>query len=121
MHKVHMHDGAISKLLYGLRLYGRKPTRYLKLVDYLTVQTHEPYNSRDINVLDTCITDNWGYEISQTPGAMRGPYPLPHPHPTISPGNLYITFFKKNMLFGRLDYLHMSEKLPKNTDDMESI
>ena len=44
MHKVQMHAGAISKLLYGFAsllaiIY------ILKLVDYLLRQTHKPYNN----------------------------------------------------------------------------
>ena len=39
MYKVHMHAGAIRKLLYGCA-YGREIIHSLKLVDYLPVYTH---------------------------------------------------------------------------------
>ena len=39
--KVHMHAGAIRKLLYGCA-YVRVIIHLLKLVDYLTVHTHKP-------------------------------------------------------------------------------
>ena len=43
MHKVQIHDGAIRKLLYGLyKCTGDNPRA--KLVDYLPVHTHKPYN-----------------------------------------------------------------------------
>ena len=42
MHKVHMHAGAISQLLYGC-VYVREIIHSLKLVDYLSVHTHKPY------------------------------------------------------------------------------
>ena len=44
MHKVHMHAGAIRQLLYGC-VYVREIIHSLKLVDYLPVHTHEPYNN----------------------------------------------------------------------------
>ena len=40
MFKVHMHAGAIRKLLYGCAY-----VRELKLVDNLPVHTHKPYNN----------------------------------------------------------------------------
>ena len=43
MHKVQIHAGAISKLLYGIA-YVRAIIHSLKLMDYLPVRTHQPYN-----------------------------------------------------------------------------
>ena len=40
MHKVQMHAGAKSKLSYG---FASAKIYSLKLVDYLSVQTHKPY------------------------------------------------------------------------------
>ena len=44
MNKVHMHAGAIRQLLYG-SAYLREIIHSLKLVDYLPVHTHKPYNN----------------------------------------------------------------------------
>ena len=44
MHKVHMHAGAIRQLLYGC-VYVREIIHSLKLVDYLPVHWHKPYNN----------------------------------------------------------------------------
>ena len=44
MYKVHMHAGAIKQLLYGCA-YAREIIHSLKLVDYLPVHTHKPYNN----------------------------------------------------------------------------
>ena len=46
MYKVHnaMHAGAIRKLLYGFA-HVRGIIHSLKLVDYLPVHTHKPYNN----------------------------------------------------------------------------
>ena len=44
MHKVDMHAGAIRQLLYGC-VYVREIIHSLKLVDYLPVHTHKPYNN----------------------------------------------------------------------------
>ena len=44
MHKVHMHAGAIRQLVYGCA-YVREIINWLKLVDYLPVHTHKPYNN----------------------------------------------------------------------------
>ena len=44
MYKVHMHAGAIRKLLYGCA-YVLEIIHSLKLVDYLPVHTHKPYNN----------------------------------------------------------------------------
>ena len=44
MHKVPMHAGAISQLLYGCA-YAWKIIHSLKLVDYPPVHTHKPYNN----------------------------------------------------------------------------
>ena len=44
MYKLHMHAGAIRKLLYGCA-YEREIIHSLKLVDYLPVHTHKPYNN----------------------------------------------------------------------------
>ena len=41
---MHMHAGTIRQLLYGC-VYVREIIHSLKLVDYLPVQTHKPYNS----------------------------------------------------------------------------
>ena len=43
MCKVHMHAGAIRKLLYGCG-YVQEIIHLLKLVDYLPLHTHKPYN-----------------------------------------------------------------------------
>ena len=43
IHKVHMHVGAIKQSLYGCT-YVREIIHSLKLVDYLPVHTHKPYN-----------------------------------------------------------------------------
>ena len=50
MHKVHMHAGAIRQLLYGCA-YVREIIHLLKLVDYLPVHTHKPYNNLHIKYL----------------------------------------------------------------------
>ena len=47
MHKVHMHAGAIKQLLYGC-VYIQEIIHSLKLVDYLPVHTHNPYNNLHI-------------------------------------------------------------------------
>ena len=44
MYKVHMHAAAIRKLLYGF-VYVREMTLLLKLVDYLPIHMHKPYNN----------------------------------------------------------------------------
>ena len=44
MHKVQMHTEAISKLLYGVASV-QAIIHSLKLVDYLPVHTHKPYNN----------------------------------------------------------------------------
>ena len=44
MHKVHMHAGAIRRVLYGCT-YVREIIHSLKIVDYLPVHTHKPYNN----------------------------------------------------------------------------
>ena len=44
MHKVHMHAGAIRQLLYGC-VYVREILHSLKLVDYLPIHTHKPYDN----------------------------------------------------------------------------
>ena len=43
MHKVHIHVGAIRQLVY-VCAYQRENIHSLKLVDYLPVYTHKPYN-----------------------------------------------------------------------------
>ena len=43
-YKLHMHDVAIRKLLYGCA-YLQEIIHSLKLMDYLPVHTHSPYNS----------------------------------------------------------------------------
>ena len=48
MHKVCMHAGAIRQLLYGCA-FVREIIHSLKLVDYLPVHTHKPYNSLHVN------------------------------------------------------------------------
>ena len=48
MYKVHMHAGAIRKLVYGCA-YVREKIHPLKLMDYLPVHTHKPYNSVHID------------------------------------------------------------------------
>ena len=48
MLKVHMHAGEIRKLLYGC-VYLRKIIHSLKLVDYILVHTHKPYNNLHID------------------------------------------------------------------------
>ena len=48
MHKVHMHAGAIRQLLYGCA-YVREIIHSLKLVDYLPIHTHKPYNNLHVN------------------------------------------------------------------------
>ena len=59
MYKVHMHAGAIIKLLYGCA-YVREINHSLKLVDYLPVHTHEPYNNLNLpdylKTRDVCFT-----------------------------------------------------------------
>ena len=45
MYKVHMHAGAIRKLLYGF-VSVWAIIHSLKLVDYLLRQTHKPYNNQ---------------------------------------------------------------------------
>ena len=47
MHKVYIHAGAIRQLLYGCA-YVREIIHSLKLVDYLLVHTHKPYNNLHI-------------------------------------------------------------------------
>ena len=42
MHKLQMHAGVISKLLFG-SAFVRATIHSLKLVAYLTLQTHKPY------------------------------------------------------------------------------
>ena len=44
MHKVHMHAGVIWQLLYGCA-YVREIIHSLRVVDYLPVHTHIPYNN----------------------------------------------------------------------------
>ena len=44
MHKVRKHAGAIRQLVYGC-VYAREIIHSLKLVDYLPVHTHKPYNN----------------------------------------------------------------------------
>ena len=44
MYKVHMHGGATRQLLHGCA-YVREIIHELKLVDYLPVLTHIPYNN----------------------------------------------------------------------------
>ena len=44
MHKVHMHAGAIRQLLYGC-VYVREIIHSLKIVNYLPLHTHKPYNN----------------------------------------------------------------------------
>ena len=44
MNKVQMHAGVISKLVYGF-VSVRAIINSLKLVDYLIIQTHKPYNN----------------------------------------------------------------------------
>ena len=44
MQKVHMHAGAKRQLLYGCA-YVREIIHSLKLVDYLPIHTHKPYNN----------------------------------------------------------------------------
>ena len=44
MHNVGMDAGAIRQLLYGFA-YVREIIHLLKLVDYLPVYTHKPYNN----------------------------------------------------------------------------
>ena len=48
MHKVQKHAGAITKLLYGF-VSVRTIITSLKLVDYLLVQVHQPYNEKYLN------------------------------------------------------------------------
>ena len=43
MCKVHMHAGAIRKLLYGC-VYVQEIIHLQKLADYLPLHTHKPYN-----------------------------------------------------------------------------
>ena len=43
MYKVHMHSGAIRKLLYGCA-YVREIVSLLRLVECLPIPTHKPYN-----------------------------------------------------------------------------
>ena len=43
MHKLQMHAGVISKLLFGSASV-RATIHSLELVDYLTVQTHKQFN-----------------------------------------------------------------------------
>ena len=47
MHKVHMHAGAIKQLLYGCA-HVQEVIHSLKLVDYLPLHTHTPYNNLHI-------------------------------------------------------------------------
>ena len=47
MHKVYIHAGAIRQLLYCCA-YVREIIHSLKLVDYLPVHTHKPYNNLHI-------------------------------------------------------------------------
>ena len=58
MHKVHTHAGVIRQLLYGCA-YEREIIHSLKLVDFLPVHTHKPYNNLHIYfiILDklTCV------------------------------------------------------------------
>ena len=49
MHKVHMRAGAIRQLLYGCA-YVREIINLLKLVDYLPVHTHKPYNNLHVEL-----------------------------------------------------------------------
>ena len=44
MHRVHVHAGAISKLVYGFASI-RAITHSLKLVNYLLVQTNKPFDN----------------------------------------------------------------------------
>ena len=44
MYELHMHAGPIRKLLYGCA-HVREIIHSLKLVDYLPVHTHKPYNN----------------------------------------------------------------------------
>ena len=50
IHKVHMHAGAIRKLLYD-SAHVREIIHLLKLVDYLPVHTHKPYNNLHLKPL----------------------------------------------------------------------
>ena len=52
MQKVHMHAGAIRQLLYGCA-YVREIIHSVKLVDYLPVHTHKPYNN--LHLLNSAI------------------------------------------------------------------
>ena len=61
MHKVHMHADAIRQLLYGCA-YVREIIHSLKLVDYLPVYTHKPYNNLQIynsHIKKTLSTFSW--------------------------------------------------------------
>ena len=50
MYKVHVHAGVMRKLLYGLCVCtGDSPLA--KLVDYLPVHTHKPYNNLHLTFL----------------------------------------------------------------------
>ena len=49
MYKVHMHAGDIIKLLYGCA-YVREIIHLLKLMDYLPIHMHKPYNNLHVNV-----------------------------------------------------------------------
>ena len=50
MHKVRMRDGALRQLLYGCT-YVREIIHSLKLVYYLPVHIHKPYNKLHLNKL----------------------------------------------------------------------
>ena len=55
MYTVHMHAGAIRKLLYGFA-YAQEIIHSLKLVDYLPIHTHKPYNN--LRQEKCCIYDD---------------------------------------------------------------
>ena len=65
MQKVHMHVGAIRQFLYGCA-YVREIVHSLKLVDYLPVRTHKPYNNYTCTYHsvyeDSCVTLATYYE-----------------------------------------------------------
>ena len=56
MSNVHMHAGAVRKLLY-ICAYVREIIHPKKLVDYLPVRTHKPYNDLHVNFENIWISN----------------------------------------------------------------
>ena len=65
MHKVHIHAGAIRQLLNGCANV-REIIHSLKLLDYLPVHTHKPYNNLHIKVITLLFSFQESTVVIQT-------------------------------------------------------